>query len=53
MPHLPIRRPLLELNTKLIKALAGLVNTIDRKSDVAKPTAGLAVAVRVALEVGV
>ena len=53
MPHLSVRGPLLELNTKLIEALAGLVNVINRKRDVAEPTAWLAIAVRVALEVGV
>jgi hypothetical protein len=53
MPHLSIARPLLELNTQLVEALARLLNVVDADCDVSEPTARIGVPISVPLEVGV
>ena len=53
VPHLSIARPLLELHTQLIEALARLLNVVDGDRDVSKPTPRVGVPVGVPLEVGV
>jgi hypothetical protein len=53
MPHLSIRRPLLKLNAKLVKAFASLVDVVHSESDVPKPTPRFGVAVGVPLKIGV
>ena len=53
MPHLSIARPLLELNTQLIEALARLLNVVDGDRDVSEPTPRIGVPIGISLEVGV
>ena len=53
MPHLPVTRPLLELHTKLIKALTSLLDIVNSEGDMPEPTARIGVPVCVSFEIGV
>jgi len=53
MLQLSILRPLLELYTQLVEALARLLNVVDGDRDMSEPTARVGVPIRVSLEIGI
>lgn len=53
MPHLPVRRPLLESNTELLEARARRLDVVAREGDVPEAFARFLVPARIPLEVGI
>lgn len=53
MPHLALARLLLERNTERLEARARRLDVVDGDRDVPKSSAGVAISISVALEVGV